>query len=63
MELAKAKGKLEIDTLPAEKLSHLKEAALIKKKRALREIVNKTGDDKDLLYAGLSPSLSEKLLS
>ncbi|MBW2118848.1 MAG: Coenzyme F420 hydrogenase/dehydrogenase, beta subunit C-terminal domain [Deltaproteobacteria bacterium] len=63
VEKAKAKGVLEIDALPADKLAHLKEASLIKKKRALKKIINTTGDDKNLLYAGLSPSLSEKLLS
>ena len=63
VEIAKKKGKLETDTLPAENLAHLKEAALIKKKRSLSEIVKKTGDKKDLLYLGLSPSLADKLLS
>lgn len=63
VEMAKEKEKLEVDALPADKLAHLKEASLNKKKRALKEIVNTTGDKKDHLYAGLSPSLSEKLLS
>lgn len=63
IEMAKAKGKLETDVLSDEKLAHLKDASLIKKKRGLKEIVNKTGDPKDLLYVGLSPSVSEKLLS
>ncbi len=63
MEMAKAKGELETDNLPPENLAHLKEAALIKKKRSLGEIVKKTGDKKDLLYLGLSPSLADKLLS
>lgn len=62
MEMAKAKGKLEIDSLPGENLAHLKEAALLKKKRALKEIVNKTGDKENLLYLGLSQSLADKLL-
>ena len=63
MEMAKAKGKLETKALPAANLAHLKEASLIKKKRSLGEIVKKTGDKKDLLYLGLSPGLTEKLLS
>jgi len=63
MEKAKAEGILETDALPAEILEHLKTASLNKKKRGLGEIVKKTGDKKNLLYAGLSPRLSEKLLS
>ncbi len=63
IEMAKEKGILEIDALSDEKLSHLKEAALIKKKRGLKAIVTKSGDPKDLMYAGLSSSVSEKLLS
>ena len=63
MEMAKKQGKLEIDALPPENLAHLKEAASIKKKRSLGEIVKQTGDKKDLLYLGLSPSLADKLLS
>ncbi len=63
IETAKAKGKLEIETLPVEKLDHLKMAAFNKKKRALGEIVDKTGDKKDLLYARLNSSVVERLLS
>jgi len=50
MELAKKKGELEIGALPAANLAHLKEAAMIKKKRNLGEIVKRTGDQKNLLY-------------
>jgi len=63
VEMAVKQGKLETNTLPAENLAHLKEAALNKKKRSLGEIVKTTGSKKDLLYLGLSPSLAEKLLS
>ena len=63
MEMAKAKGKVETDTLPSQNLAHLKEASLLKKKRALAEIVKRTGDKKNLLYVGLSPSLAGKLLA
>lgn len=62
MERAKAKGKLEIGQLPSENLAHLKEAALLKKKRALKEIIKKTGDKKKLLYLGISESVVDKLL-
>ncbi|MCP4752145.1 MAG: hypothetical protein GY866_14710 [Proteobacteria bacterium] len=63
VEAAKAKGILEIDGLSAEKLDHLKMAALNKKKRALKKIVDKTGDRNDLLYVGLNSEVSERLLS
>lgn len=59
---AKEKGKLEIKDLPAQSLVHLKEAALIKKARAVQEIVKKTGDKNDLMYLGISNNLKEKLL-
>ena len=63
IEKARSKGKIEIQELPADKLAHLKEAALIKKKRALKQIVDRTGDRNDLLYVGLPAEVSEKLLS
>lgn len=63
IEAAKAKKKLETDKLPSENLAHLKEAALLKKKRALKEIVKRSGDKKNLLYVGLSPKLAEKLMA
>jgi len=62
MERAKAKKKLEIGQLPSQNLAHLKEAALIKKKRALKEIIKKTGDKKNLLYLGMSESVVDSLL-
>jgi coenzyme F420 hydrogenase subunit beta len=62
MERAKAKKKLEIGQLPSQNLSHLKEAALLKKKRALKEIIKKTGDKKKLLYLGMSESVVDRLL-
>jgi coenzyme F420 hydrogenase subunit beta len=61
VEVARAKNILEIGALPSQNLAHLKEAALNKKKRALRQIVNKTGDKNNLLYLGLSPSLNKLL--
>ena len=62
IEMAKAKGQLETDALPSQNLAHLKEAALLKKKRGLKECVKRTGDKKNLLYVGLSQSLADKLL-
>jgi coenzyme F420 hydrogenase subunit beta len=63
VEIAKKKGKLQIDKLPASNLEHLKEAALLKKKRALNEIVKRSGDKNNLLYLGQSPQLTKKLLA
>jgi len=63
IEDAKKKGKLEIKELPAQSLAHLKEAALIKKARAMQEIVKKTGDKNDLMYLGISDNLKGKLLA
>lgn len=62
IEMARAKGKLETDTLPAQNLAHLKEAALLKKKRALREIIKRSGDRRNTLYLGLSDSIVDRLL-
>ena len=62
LKLAEAKRKIEIDKLPVENLAHLKEAALLKKKRALNEIIKRTGSRENLLYVGLSPKVTERLL-
>jgi len=61
VERAKKAGKLQIDKLPSANLAHLKEASLLKKKRALNEIIKRSGDEKDLLYVGLSAGLAERL--
>jgi len=63
IEEAQKKKKLEIKELPDKNIAHLKEAALMKKARALQEIVRKTGDQNDLLYLGISEKLKEKLLA
>jgi coenzyme F420 hydrogenase subunit beta len=63
MEMAKARKVLETAALPPQNLAHLKEASLLKKKRALKEIVNRTGNKQDLLYIGLSQTLVDKLLA
>lgn len=60
---AKQKGTIEIGALPPQNLAHLKEAALIKKKRGLGEIIKRTGDQKNLLYLGLSQQVADKLIS
>lgn len=62
MEMAKAQEKLETAPLPLQNLAHLKEAALLKKKRALKEIIERSGDKRNLLYLGLSESMVDKLL-
>ncbi len=62
LRIARAKGKLETDKLRPENLAHLKEAAMIKKKRALNNIINKTGSKKDLLYLGMPQSVVDKIL-
>ena len=62
MEIARAKGAIETDALPEANLAHLKEAALLKKTRALQAITDKTGDSSDLLYLGLSTEVAERLL-
>lgn len=63
VKLARDKGMLETAVLPEENLKHLKEAALLKKKRALKEIINRTGDNGDLLYLDMSPELVGRLLA
>jgi coenzyme F420 hydrogenase subunit beta len=63
LKLAKTKKVLETGELPAANLAHLKEAALIKKKRALREIVKKTGSRDNLMYLQLPRATADKLLA
>jgi len=63
LKVAEAKGKIETDKLPPANLAHLKEAALRKKKRAVNEIIKKTGSADNLLYVSLSPGLTERLLN
>ena len=61
MERAKMEGKLQVDKLPTANLAHLKEAALLKKRRALSELLKRSGDKKNLIYIGLPSGLAEKL--
>jgi len=63
IDRAKKKGKLQIEKLPESNLQHLKAAALLKKRRALEEIVKRSGNKDNLLYLGLSTQLTKKLLS
>jgi len=60
---ARQKGTIETGVLPAGNLAHLKEAALIKKKRGLSEIIKRTGDRNNLLYLSLSQQVADKLIS
>jgi len=62
MELAKAKRKLEVDVLPSPNQAHLKEAAQLKKRRALEKITARSGDTKNLLYLGLREEIVNRLL-
>jgi len=63
MELAKRKGILETQALPDQRLAHLKSIALKRKKTALENIVERTGDKNDLLYVGNLPQgMADRLL-
>lgn len=63
MELAITRGILETRSLPDQNLAHLETAALNKKKTALKNIVEKTGTKKDLLYvSGVREGFVDKLL-
>jgi coenzyme F420 hydrogenase subunit beta len=62
VEAAVEAGALETAELPEEKLKHLEEAALLKKKRALQNIIDRTGSAEDLLYLTMSDETRERLL-
>jgi len=63
VEAARAKGVIETAPLPDEKLAHLKEASLLKKKRGLKKVVETTGSDQDLLYLKLADEAVKRLLA
>ena len=63
IETARGKGQIETDVLPPDNLAHLKEAALLKKKRALNNIIGKTDDNNNLLYLGLSKNIVDRFLA
>jgi coenzyme F420 hydrogenase subunit beta len=50
LEEARKGKRIQVREIPAPSLSHLKEAAQLKKKRALENIVKRTGKRDDLLY-------------
>ena len=62
LDLAIKKGVLEIREAPAESLNELKEAADRKKKQALKNIVQKTGSIKKLLYLDSGDPVVKKYL-
>lgn len=63
MELATTKGIIETQALPEKRMAHLKAVALKRKKTALKNLVEITGNKKDLLYVGgLSKEIADKLL-
>ncbi|TET15441.1 MAG: hypothetical protein E3J81_04875, partial [Dehalococcoidia bacterium] len=62
IEKAKADGIIETRPLEEARLGHLREAALQKKKRAISEIVKRTGDERALLYLRLSDAERRKFL-
>ena len=47
---AKRKKVLEVAAMPARNLAHLKDASILKKRRGLKNIIQKTGNADDLLY-------------
>lgn len=60
-EEAKEEKIIETADLPEANLAHLKEAALFKKKKALENIVKRTGDKENLLYLKGTDSLRHLL--
>ncbi len=63
VEAARGKGIIETAPLPQENLDHLKEASHLKKKRALKKVIETTGSDQDLLYLKLTNEVVKGLLS
>jgi len=61
MDEARRSRAIEVAEIPAGNLSHLKEAALLKKKRALENIVKRTGSKENLLYIQGADSLRSLL--
>ena len=62
VDLAVRKGVLEIREAPAESLKELKEAAVNKKKNALKNIIRKSGSAKNLLYLDAGDPVVKKYL-
>ena len=63
VEGAKRKGLIEIREIPKENLARLERAAFNKKKRALKNIIQKTGSVDDLLYVKLQAEIAKQLLA
>ena len=61
MDEARRAKAIEVASIPAGNLNHLKEAALLKKKRALENIVKRTGSKENLLYLQGANSLGPLL--
>ena len=62
LDSARDKGIIETAQLPSNILDHLKNAARNKKRRALQNIVQRTGSREDLLYFKIEPSTIGMLL-
>lgn len=62
MEGARKTGLLEVKDLPVENLNHLKEASLIKKRRAINNIVKRSGSMQNLGYLKIKPEMLDRLL-
>ena len=62
IEKAKAAGIIVTKPLDKARFDHLRGASILKKRRAIAEIVKRTGDDKNLLYLQLADSERKKYL-
>jgi len=62
MDSAQETGLLEVKDLPVENLNHLKEASLIKKRRAIDNILKESGSTQDLGYLKIKPEVLDRLL-
>jgi coenzyme F420 hydrogenase subunit beta len=61
VDIARKKGALETQPIPQESVDNLKRAAMNKKRRAVSNLIAKSGDRNNLLYLGLPRRLAEKL--
>ncbi len=61
LEEARRARAIETDEVPGANLAHLQEAALLKKKRALQNIIDRTGKKENLLYIQGADSLRSLL--
>jgi coenzyme F420 hydrogenase subunit beta len=59
---AVSKGLLETGELPKANLDHLTDSARLKKRRALRKLIQKSGKKGDLLYLKLKPETVQRIL-